>query len=192
MSSETPERKLPQLRMQFRAYAALPPVRLPSGYTLATLAQRDTADWIAVLAANGQLGTWDERRAHTVLTGERPALAAGTYLVLCGEHAVATACTVPPTAVEPRSELGWVAVAPGHQGRGLGLQVCSAVLWYARREGWPATTLSTDDWRLPAIRTYLKLGFEPELTHHSHAARWQEVHQRLAAAPAAQAQGGKA
>ena len=192
MSSETPERKLPQLRMQFRAYAALTPVRLPSGYTLATLPRRDTADWIAVLAANGQLGAWDERRAHTVLTGERPALAAGTYLVLCGEHAVATACTVPPTAVEPRSELGWVAVTPAHQGRGLGLQVCGAVLWYARREGWPATTLSTDDWRLPAIKTYLKLGFEPELTHGSHAARWQEVHQQLAAAPAVRAQGGEA
>ena len=191
-SDQTPERKLPQLRMQFRAHAALAPVRLPSGYTLATLTQRDTADWIAVLAANAQLGTWDERRAHTLLTGERPVLAAGTYLVLCGGQAVATACTVPPTAAEPRSELGWVAVAPAHQGHGLGLQVCCAVLWYARREGWPATTLSTDDWRLPAIRTYLKLGFEPELTHDSHAARWQEVHQRLAAAPAVQAQGGEA
>ena len=191
MSSETPERKLPQLRMQFRAYAALAPVRLPAGHTLATLPQRDTAEWIAVLAANGQLGTWDERHAHTVLTGERPVSAAGTYLVLCGETAVATACTVPPTAVEPRSELGWVAVTPAHQGRGLGRQVCSAVLWYARRQGWPATTLCTDDWRLPAINTYLKLGFEPELTHGSHAARWQEVHQRLAAA-AAQAQGGEA
>jgi mycothiol synthase len=178
--------------MQFRAYAALAPVRLPAGYALATLPQRDTADWIAVLAANGQLGTWDEQRAHALMTGERPVLAAGTYLVLYGECAVATACTVPPTSAEPRSELGWVAVAPGHQGHGLGLQVCCAVLWYASREGWPATTLSTDDWRLPAIRTYLKLGFEPELTHDSHAARWQEVHLQLAAAPAVQAPGGEA
>ena len=187
-----PKPGLPQLKMQFRAYAALAPVRLPPGYSLATLAQPDADEWIAVLNATGQLGTWDHARAHTALTAERPVLADGTYLILRGERAVATACTIAPTAAEPRSELGWVAVAPAHQGHGLGLQVCSAVLWYARREGWPATTLNTDDWRLPAIKTYLKLGFEPELTHASHGARWQEIHGRLGAAPAAQAQGGEA
>jgi mycothiol synthase len=177
--------------MQFRAYAALAPVRLPPGYSLATLAQQDAEEWIAVLNATGQLGTWDDARAHTALTAERPVLAGGTYLILRGERAVATACTIAPTAAEPRSELGWVAVAPAHQGHGLGLQVCSAVLWYARREGWPATTLNTDDWRLPAIRTYLKLGFEPELTHDSHGARWREVRRRLATAAMAPRPGGE-
>ena len=180
-----PNPGLPQLKMQFRAFAALAPVRLPPGYTLATLAQRDVAEWIAVLNATGKLGTWDDKRARESLTGKRPVLAAGSYLILSAAGAVATACTLPPTAAEPRSELGWVAVDPAHQGRGLGLQVCSAVLWYARRNGWPATTLNTDDWRLPAIKTYLKLGFEPELTHDSHRARWQEIRRRLAASPAA-------
>ena len=179
-----------QLKMQFRAFAALAPVRLPPGYTLARLAERDAAEWIAVLNATGKLGAWDDKRARESLTGERPVLTGGTYLVLHAERAVATACTVPPTPAEPRSELGWVAVDPGHQGRGLGLQVCSAVLWYARRRGWPATTLNTDDWRLPAIKTYLKLGFEPELTHDSHRARWQEIRRRLGAGPPAQ--GGEA
>ena len=181
-----PNPGLPQLKMQFRAFAALAPVRLPPGYTLATLAQRDAAEWTAVLNATGKLGTWDDKRARESLTGKRPVLAAGSYLILSAAGAVATACTLPPTAAEPRSELGWVAVDPAHQGRGLGLQVCSAVLWYARRNGWPATTLNTDDWRLPAIKTYLKLGFEPELTHDSHRARWQEIRRRLAASPAAQ------
>ena len=178
--------------MQFRACATLAPVRLRPGYTLATLAQRGAADWIAVLNATGQLGTWDDRRTHAALTGERAVLAAATYLILCAQRAVATACTIPPAAAEPRSELGWVAVAPSHQGRGLGLQVCRAVLWYAHRRGWPATTLNTDDWRLPAIRTYLKLGFEPELTHDSHGARWQQIRRRLGAAPPGQGQGGEA
>ena len=176
MSSE------PQLKMRFADYAGLTPVRLGPEYTLATLAQRGAAEWIAVLNATGRLGAWDERRAAAALAGDRPVLAAGTYLVLAAGRAAATCCTIPPTPAEPRSELGWVAVAPRHQGRGLGLQVCRAVLWYARRRGWPATMLYTEDWRLPAIRTYLKLGFEPELTHASHAARWQAIRCRLAAA----------
>ena len=165
--------------MQFRSFASLRPVSLPPGYTLATLAERTAADWIAVLNATGSLGTWDEKRARERLTDQRPVLQAGTYLILHAEAAVATACTLPPTPAEPRAELGWVAVDPSHQGRGLGLQVCSAVLWYAKEHGYPATTLNTDDWRLAAIRTYLKLGFEPELTHDSHRARWQQIHHQL-------------
>lgn len=188
MSSESSESSKPgegqpQLKMRFRAFAGLAPVRLAPAYALATLAQRSLAEWIAVLNATGQLGAWDDRRAGAALAGERPVLAAGTYLILAAGRAVATACTIPPTPAESRSELGWVAVAPSHQGRGLGLQVCRAVLWYARRRGWPATTLNTNDWRLPAIRTYLKLGFEPEFTHASHRARWQAIRRQLGAGP---------
>ncbi|MCY4484823.1 MAG: GNAT family N-acetyltransferase [Spirochaetaceae bacterium] len=170
----------PQLKMQFPASAALQPVRLPDGYSLATLAERDASEWIAVLNANGQLGAWDAARAERCFNDPRPVIPEGTWLIMHRGRAVATACTVLPTAAEPRHELGWVAVDPAHQGKGLGRQVCAAVLWYARRRGWPASTLNTDDWRLPAIRTYLKLGFEPEITHDSHPARWQEVHRLLA------------
>ena len=182
-----PVARPPQLKMQLRAFTALQPVALPPGYTLATLAERDASEWAAVLNATGELGAWDRARAERCLNDPRPVLPDGTYLVLYRGCAVATACTVLPTPAEPRHELGWVAVDPAHQGNRLGLQVCAAVLWYARRRGWPASTLNTDDWRLPAIRTYLKLGFEPEITDDSHPARWQEVHRLLATAPAAPA-----
>jgi len=191
MSSEprpatTPDgKKMPQLTMRFLANAALQPVCLPDGYSLATLAQRGVDDWTVVLNATGQLGAWDRARAARCLNDPRPVVPEGTYLVVHRGRAVATACTVLPTPAEPRHELGWVAVDPAHQGSGLGSQVCRAVLWYARRRGWPASTLNTDDWRLPAIRTYLKLGFEPEITHDSHTARWQEVHRQLATPAAA-------
>jgi mycothiol synthase len=178
-------KKLPQLKMQITAAAALQPVRLPDGYSLATLAERDVSEWIAVLNANGQLGAWDAARAERCFTDPRPVLAEGTFLIMHGGRAVATTCTVQPTPAETRHELGWVAVDPAHQGKGLGLQVCAAVLCYARRRGWPVSILNTDDWRLPAIKTYLKLGFAPEITHHSHPARWQEIHRLLGTAAAA-------
>ena len=165
--------------MQFRAYASLQPVRLPPGYLLATLAERDAGEWAALLNANGELGAWDLARAERCLNDPRPVVPEGTCLVLHRDRAVATACTVLPTPAERRHELGWVAVHPDHRGRRLGLEVCRAALWYARRRGWPASILNTDDWRLPAINTYLKLGFVPELTHGSHPARWQEIHRTL-------------
>ena len=185
MSSEPDGNKLPQLRMRFRAFAALEAVSLPPDYTLASLAERNLGDWIAVLGATGQLGSWDRARAERCLNDPRPVAPEGTSLIMHRGRAVATACTVLPTPAEPRHELGWVAVDPAHQGNGLGLQVCAAVLWYARSRGWPASILNTDDWRLPAIRTYVKLGFEPEIIHDSHPARWQEV-RRLLATPAAE------
>jgi hypothetical protein len=48
-------------------------------------------------------------------------------------------------------------------------------------EGWRAAWLSTDDFRLAAIRIYLDLGFQPLLTDDSHRERWPEVFAGLAA-----------
>ncbi len=42
--------------------------------------------------------------------------------------------------------------------------------------------LCTDDWRLPAVKTYLNLGFEPEIIHESHPARWKAVFETLGVA----------
>ena len=40
--------------------------------------------------------------------------------------------------------------------------------------------LLTDDPRLPAIKTYLNLGFVPEHRDDTHPARWEAVAGRLA------------
>jgi mycothiol synthase len=60
-------------------------------------------------------------------------------------------------------ELGWVAAHPAHAGRGLGLAVCAAVVRRYLEMGYERIYLKTDDWRLPAIKVYLKLGFRPFL-----------------------------
>jgi len=35
--------------------------------------------------------------------------------------------------------------------------------------------LETDDYRLPAIKTYLNLGFEPLLVHENQRDRWRNI-----------------
>jgi mycothiol synthase len=75
--------------------------------------------------------------------------------------------------------LNWVAGDPEHRGKGLGLAVCAAVVKRFLGAGYRRIYLQTDDFRLPAIATYLKLGFEPFLFTEGMAERWQSVCEKL-------------
>ncbi|HHY83306.1 MAG TPA: hypothetical protein GX505_11630 [Clostridiales bacterium] len=44
-----------------------------------------------------------------------------------------------------------------------------------KKEGWTSAVLETDDFRLPAIKTYFRLGFQPKFTHESHPDRWDKI-----------------
>jgi mycothiol synthase len=65
-------------------------------------------------------------------------------------------------------------------GKGLGLQASLAALHRMAEEGRKSAILHTDDFRIPAIITYLKLGFKPKLTHESHPDRWKKLLMDLA------------
>lgn len=158
---------------------ALPPVKLPPGYTLCTLLELDESYWIEALNATGQLGEWDRDKTRKELEGERHVIKEGTFIITFADRPAATTCTVDPVPDAVRLELGWVSVSPDHQGKGLGYQVCLAVMRYTYKRGYSEIYLNTDDWRLPAIKTYLNLGFEPEIIHESHPARWKTVYETL-------------
>lgn len=72
-----------------------------------------------------------------------------------------------------------VAVHPGAQGKGLGKKICLAVLHDLASRGYKSALLSTDDIRLPAIKLYLSLGFEPFYTDGSHKERWNKVYEKI-------------
>ena len=179
---ESQQAKLPQLKMRCNRLDALPPVKLPPGYSLCTLLGRDEADWIDALNATGQLGEWDRHKARKWLEGERHVIKEGAFLITFADRPVATASTLDPAQGAEKLELGWVSASPDHQAKGLGYQVCLAVMHYTHNLGYPETYLSTDDWRLPAIKTYLNLGFEPAIIHESHPARWKVVYETLGVA----------
>jgi mycothiol synthase len=48
-----------------------------------------------------------------------------------------------------------------------------------RERGCGEAILDTDDFRLPAIRTYLRLGFTPEISADDHAHRWDRIFAEL-------------
>ena len=177
MPSEQPD--LPQLDMRFNRFENLPEVALPEGYQLCTFPERGEDDWITALNATGQLGEWNRENARTWLAGERRIMQEGTFFILCEDQPAATACTIPPTPKDRRPEIGWISVSPGHQGKRLGYQVTLAGLRFLAQRGYEETFLHTDDWRLPALKTYLNLGFVPEIPHESHPGRWKIVYETV-------------
>jgi len=72
-------------------------------------------------------------------------------------------------------EVGWIAADPQHSGHKLGRIVTAAATARMVDLGGDFIFLRTDDFRLPALKSYLSLGFVPDLVAEDMAERWQEV-----------------
>lgn len=77
----------------------------------------------------------------------------------------------------------FVGVIPPQRGRGLGYQMVLYILHEFVRCSLTSAVLETDDANLPAIKTYLKLGFLPRLVHENQIARWQQIFAACRLAP---------
>ena len=176
-----------QLQMVFPERSNTPAVELPGGYALRPFrvddgdadAADDTDACAALMSAAG-FGGWSPAR---VLATYRAALEGGHLVVehLATRTLVATAlANHAPSDLHPHGgELGWVAAHPDHAGRGLGRAVCAAIVVLLRARGYRRIYLKTDDHRLPAIATYLRLGFDPLMYKSDMPARWDAVHVAL-------------
>jgi mycothiol synthase len=172
----------PQLQMVWpKARLASPPEpRLREGYRLRQFRPGDGQQYLELMAAAGFAG-WDSERLHGILPKVIPD---GFFVIehIADGRIVATAMAIDrPHSLHPQGgELGWVAADPQHSGRGLGLAVCAAVTARFIAAGYREIYLKTDDFRLPALRTYLKLGYEPLFHVEGMVERWDAVQTELA------------
>jgi mycothiol synthase len=171
----------PQLQMVWpeRLLDSPPNVRLPEGYALRQYTDADEEAYGKLMAGAGFNG-WDHDRIEGSRRGNLPG---GLFVV---EHkptgalvATAMAGHHPSERHPEGGEVGWVAADPDHKGQGLGLAVCAAVVARFLNAGYRRIYLRTDDFRLPAIVTYMKLGFEPYLFTDGTEERWRAVCKQL-------------
>ena len=162
----------------------VPTLALPAGFDLVRATAAQATELAAVLGGNQELGDWDTERALGLFDEDGDALVDPCLLVLTGGQAVATA----QLDLHRRgnyaglAEMGWVAVLPNIRGLRLGASVSQAVLLEAEKRGQRQVFLRTDEWRLPAIVSYLRLDFRPWLVEPAACARWQSVLSQLDAA----------
>ena len=152
-----------------------PEPSLPTGYVLRCYRDTDKDAYLALMAKAG-FAQFDERMLERVFTKVLPG---GLFVIEHEESGalVATSlCTHNPSHGFPfGGELGWVAGDPEHKGKGLGLAVCAAVTARFIRGGYRNIYLITHDWRRPAIKTYLKLGYRPVFTEQATPELWQGI-----------------
>jgi len=169
----------PQLEMIWPAQRldAPPSIHLPAGYALRTHRAEDTPRFYQVMALAGWPG-WDDARLRPWLGRILPQ---GWFVIVCQERGqiVATAMALTSEAYPGGGELGWLASDPDHRGRGLGLVAAAAVTAWFIEAGRRPMHLYTEDYRLPALKTYLKLGYVPFLCQPEMGDRWRTVCQQL-------------
>jgi len=166
----------PQLRMvcRFAESSELPVPTAPDDYKLFRYSPAFKGQWLDLLNESGEFGILDRKALRSqVLSSLLPD---GGALVSHEGRLVACAAACSYERFEPYALLMFVVVLAAHRGRGLGTTVTVEVMRAARRVGRAGILLHTDDERLPAIRTYLKLGFEPDTEWEPSAkGRWEAV-----------------
>jgi len=168
-------KQLPQLLLFKPSLADLQPVALPAGYALRQFRDGDEASWNGLLdgAFDRPPGTTQFDREMRVDPEFRPER---VLLIETAGSIVATASAWFEAKYGPRcGQVHWVATSPSHRGKKLGYWASLATLWQMHREGRTHAVLRTDDFRLPALRIYLEMGFRPALNHENQRERWRNI-----------------
>lgn len=161
-----------QLVMELPAGARINPPEMP--IVVATAA--DSEDLAGVLSAAFPDQTWSRARANQELLEDLSVL--HTLLALRGDRPVGTASAKRDDRFPGAGYVHWVGVDPAHRGSGIG---AGLVLHIAASFGADEpVVLETDDERLPAIASYLGIGFVPRYEDDEHRRRWSVVFHNLA------------
>jgi mycothiol synthase len=138
----------------------LPDLILPEGYMLRRAVPDDAPRLARLLQAAFPEMHWDEEQSRERLL-EAPDVT-DTLLICREDVCVASASArLLPVRFPGSGYVHWVGSDPEHRGRRLGATVTLAVLHRFVELQCESAVLETEDWRLPAIRTYLRLGFLP-------------------------------
>lgn len=169
----------PQLAMVRVDLDDLPAVELPDGYSIRSYRPGDAAAWCEIITESFG-GKRELSHFEGTMRADFPFRPERILFVTHGDELVATASAwcKPDWDVEA-GYIHMVGCRPSHAGKGLGYAVSLAVLHRHVEDGRKRACLHTDDFRVPALKTYLRLGFVPRLVHENQRERWRAALENL-------------
>jgi ribosomal protein S18 acetylase RimI-like enzyme len=182
VSEESGQASQPQLFMRQPDLSGLPAAPpLEPGYVLRKAVPADH-EQLAGLLSEAYGDSWDVRRVAGEFSSGNGVEA--TYVVAAPTGVVATAAARRlPRRYPDAGYVHYVGARSSERGKRLGEVVTRRVLAHFAAEGLQQAVLETDDFRLPAIWIYLRLGFVPEPRMPGDVVRWSAVLRDLAAGP---------
>lgn len=176
----------PQLFMRQPDLSALPPAPpLELGYVLREAGPADHEQMAGILA-EGFADSWETGRVAGEFSPGNGVET--TYVVAAPAGVVAMAAARRlPARFPDAGYVHYVGARSSERGKRLGEVVTRQVLAHFAGGGLHQAVLETDDFRLPAIWTYLRLGFVPEPRESGDVARWSRVLANLTAPRTARA-----
>ncbi len=165
-----------QLRMIYdAACASLPELLMPAGFRLRCIEDAEVALYSALRVSVG-FSAWELQQ---LLSFRNKALPGGLLLIEeeeSGLFAASAAAEATDIAALPElGVIGWVMTHPDFQGRRLGRAVSIAAMHRLYEDGYRTFSLLTDDFRIPALKTYLALGWKPWLYEQDMEERWRNI-----------------
>ena len=162
---------LPQLEMINPNLLSLEKVTIPEDIVIHTLNEGTVEKWEEIIN-----DSFESHFSFTETVEECKAYSPdGVLFASVDGEDLATAACIEDDNYPDYGYLHMVGGMKKTRGKKLGFYVVYSVLEYMKEKGYEKAVLKTDDFRIPAIKTYLKLGFKPSFSHESHEERWKKI-----------------
>lgn len=149
---------------------------LPDGFSLHVCEEREIPSLAALLSAAFEDANWNVEKVREALIDAADVKT--THVITYEGQVIATASSrLLPEAYPGSGYLHWVASHPNYRGQRLGYIISLVVLHEFAELGCQDAVLETQDPRIPAIKTYFHLDFEPE--YRDDAARWEAIRSQI-------------
>lgn len=150
-----------QIRLYLRRLDQLSSPSSPTGYIVRPMMSGEEQAWWQLLDEIGDLGMWGPERAKEEFADPSGRVWKDSiHFAVFNDRVIGTACVQLNAERDDLPELGWVAVAREHRGRGLGRVLCLCVIQFMRRHGFQHCFVRTRPTRTAAVKLFQDLGFE--------------------------------
>ena len=153
---------------------------LPDGYFIRSYTRGDEEDW-CLCCIDGKLGVEkaDTAEFDRIMSNDDRVDKSNIYFLVSETEGIVGTTTYQFGKLPEEGYIHMVGFKKSHRGKGLSRALLQFAIGKIIGDGMRTVTLSTDDWRLPAIKSYLNCGFEPCLIDAEAVERWRKVYSEL-------------